>query len=136
VDTNRKGNVAELAIAKEAAKLGLSVLMPLTEHERYDLALELNGKLLRVQCKWARKVGSVVIANLSRNRRGPDGFIRRNYSADEIDAFGIYCGELDECFWSLLISSMDPGVSSFGWTRRETASAPHYTSLRSIDLGL
>jgi hypothetical protein len=36
---NHKGNVAELAIAKEAASLGLSVFMPLTEHERYDLVL-------------------------------------------------------------------------------------------------
>jgi hypothetical protein len=34
VDTSRKGNVAELAIATEAASLGLSVLKPLTEHER------------------------------------------------------------------------------------------------------
>jgi hypothetical protein len=31
---NHKGNVAELAIAKEAASLGLSVFAPLTEHER------------------------------------------------------------------------------------------------------
>lgn len=98
VDTNRKGNVAELAIAKEAAELGLSVLMPLTEHERFDLALGVGGRLLRVQCKWARKVGDVVIANLARNRRAPDGFVRRNYASSEIDAFGIYCGELDECF--------------------------------------
>ena len=37
--SNHKGNVAELAIAAEAAKLGLSVLKPLTEHERYDLVL-------------------------------------------------------------------------------------------------
>lgn len=39
---NRKGNVAELAIATEAASLGLSVLKPLTEHEVYDLALDLG----------------------------------------------------------------------------------------------
>lgn len=97
-NSNRKGNVAELAIAKEAARLGLSVLMPLTEHERYDLALGIDGRLLRVQCKWAPKSGNVIIANLSRNRRGPDGFVRRNYSADEIDAFGLYCSEIDECF--------------------------------------
>jgi hypothetical protein len=95
---NHKGNVAELAIAKEAARLGLSVLMPLTEHECYDLALGVNGRLLRVQCKWARKVDSVIIVNLTRSRRGPDGHIRRNYSADEVDAFAAYCGELDECF--------------------------------------
>jgi prevent-host-death family protein len=72
--------------------------MPLTEHECYDLALGVGGQLLLVQCKWARKVESVVIANLARNRRGPDGFIRRNYSAEAIDAFDLYCGELDECF--------------------------------------
>ena len=34
---NHKGNVAELAIAAEAAKIGIPVLKPLTEHEPYDL---------------------------------------------------------------------------------------------------
>jgi hypothetical protein len=97
-DSNRKGNVAELAIAKEAAELGLSVFAPLTEHERYDLIVGIEGRLLRVQCKWARMSGDVVIANLARNRRGPDGYVRRSYSSDEVDAFGIYCGKLDECF--------------------------------------
>jgi PD-(D/E)XK endonuclease len=51
-DRNQKGNAAELAIAAEAARLGLSVLMPMTEHERYDLVLGVAGRLLRVQCKW------------------------------------------------------------------------------------
>lgn len=95
---NHKGNVAELAIAKEAADLGLSVLKPLTEHERYDLVLGVGGRLLRVQCKWGRKCGDVVIAKIARSRRGPDGFIRERYLASEVDAFGIYCGDLDECF--------------------------------------
>ena len=40
---NHKGNVAELAIATEAARLGLSVLKPLTEHERYDLVISIKG---------------------------------------------------------------------------------------------
>jgi len=43
-DPNHKGNVAELAIATEAARLGLSVLKPLTEHERYDLVFGINGR--------------------------------------------------------------------------------------------
>jgi hypothetical protein len=34
LNSNHKGNVAELAIATEATRLGLSVLKPLTEHER------------------------------------------------------------------------------------------------------
>jgi len=64
---NHKGNVAELAIAKEAARLGLSVFAPMTEHERYDLILGIGDRLLRVQCKWGRKVGDVVMAKLSRS---------------------------------------------------------------------
>ena len=58
---NHKGNVAELAIAKEAASLGLSVLKPLTEHERYDLVLGIGGRLLRVQCKWGSCQGDVIV---------------------------------------------------------------------------
>ncbi len=95
---NHKGNVAELAIAKEAARLGLSVLMPLTEHERFDLAIGLGGKLLRVQCKWANCKDDVIPVHLASSRRGPEGYIRRNYSPSEIDAIGIYCGDLDRCF--------------------------------------
>ncbi len=95
---NHKGNVAELAIATEAARLGLSVLKPLTEHEPYDLVIGVAGRLLRVQCKWAKKEGDVVAVSLARNRRGPDGFIRRNYSAKEIDAVGAYCADLDQSF--------------------------------------
>ena len=61
---NHKGNVAELAIATEAARLGLSVLKPLTEHERYDLAFGIGGELLRVQCKWGAQKGDVVSCTL------------------------------------------------------------------------
>lgn len=96
--TNDKGNVAELAIAKEAAELGLSVLAPLTEHERYDLVLGIGDRLLRVQCKWANRKGDVIYVHLASSRRGPDGYIRSNYSPAEIDAIGIYCGDLDRCF--------------------------------------
>lgn len=95
---NHKGNVAELAIAKEAASLGLSVFAPLTEHERYDLIIGIEGRLLRVQCKWANRKDDVIAVHLASSRRGPSGYIRRSYSATEVDAIGIYCGDLDRCF--------------------------------------
>ena len=98
MDSNHKGNVAELAIAKEAAGLGLSVFVPLTEHERYDLILGLKGRLLRVQCKWANRRNDVIAVHLASSRRGPNGYIRRNYSPAEVDAIGVYCGDLDRCF--------------------------------------
>jgi prevent-host-death family protein len=97
-DPNHKGNVAELAIAAEAAKLGLSVLKPLTEHERYDLVLGIGGQLFRVQCKWAKRREEVVAINLATSRRGPDGFVRSTYWPSEVDAIGAYCEELDACY--------------------------------------
>lgn len=104
---NDKGNVAELAIAKEAASLGLSVLKPLTEHERYDLALDLGSQILRVQCKWANHTGDVVQVRVSRSRTSRRGYIRNTYQTDEIDALAAYCGDLDRCY--LLPASMVAG---------------------------
>jgi hypothetical protein len=52
--SNQKGNIAEAAIALEAIKLGIEVLKPVAEHGRYDLALDLGTRIIRVQCKWAR----------------------------------------------------------------------------------
>ncbi len=52
-DPNLKGNVAELKIAAEAARLGIPVLRPMTEHERYDLVFELGERFFRMQCKSA-----------------------------------------------------------------------------------
>jgi prevent-host-death family protein len=95
---NHKGNVAELAIATEAAKLGLSVLKPLTEHERYDLVIGVGARLLRVQCKWAKLQRDVVAVKLTTSRRGAAGYVRTTYTAEEIDAIGAYCEALDECF--------------------------------------
>jgi hypothetical protein len=42
-DSNLKGNVAELKIMAAIAGHGLSVLRPVTEHERYDLAIEVDA---------------------------------------------------------------------------------------------
>jgi hypothetical protein len=52
LSSNQKGGIAETQIAAAATKLGVPVLRPVVEHGRYDLAFEIGGRLLRVQCKW------------------------------------------------------------------------------------
>ena len=97
---NHKGNVAELAIAKEAASLGLSVFAPMTEHERYDLIIGIAGRLLRVQCKWASCRGDVIYVRLRSSRHSPTrGYVTTTYGRDEIDAVAVYCGDLGQCFF-------------------------------------
>lgn len=96
---NHKGNVAELAIATEAARLRLSVLKPLTEHERYDLVIGVGGRLLRVQCKWGAHQGDVITVRLKSSYHSPTrGYVTATYCGSEVDAIAVYCGELNRCF--------------------------------------
>jgi hypothetical protein len=95
--TNQKGTLAEAKIAAVAVELGLGVWRPLDD-ERFDLILDLRPTLIRVQCKWATRVGEVVAARLYTNRRGPDGLITRRYNPGEFDAFGLYCLDNDQCY--------------------------------------
>ena len=98
-DPNHKGNVAELAIATEAAKLGLSVLKPLTEHERYDLVLGVGQRLLRIQCKWGTCQGDVIRVHLRSSYHSPTrGYVVKTYDRSEVDAVAVYCGDLGRFF--------------------------------------
>jgi prevent-host-death family protein len=97
--TNRKGNVAEFAVGKEAASLGLSVLVPLTEHERYDMVLGIAGRFIRVQCKWASRKGDVIYVRLKSSYHSPTrGYVVSTYDGSEIDAVAVYCDDLDRCY--------------------------------------
>ena len=98
LSTDRKGNIAEQAIALAATQLGVDVYRPVGEGGRYDMIFDIGSRLVRVQCKWApRRRGCVVVRCVS-NRRGPDGFIARAYTAEEVDAVAAYCADEDRCY--------------------------------------
>jgi hypothetical protein len=99
LSTDQKGATAELAIAAAAAALGIGVLKPLTDGERYDLVFDLRSRLVRVQCKWATRYGDVIAVRCYRARRGLNGLINRGYSSKEIDAYAAYCADLGRCFF-------------------------------------
>jgi prevent-host-death family protein len=100
LSTNRKGPIAEAKIAAAAIELGIPVLRPIAEHGRYDLALEIAGRILRVQCKWGSldESGAVIRVQLQSSRTTPTGYVRTYYRADEIDLVAVYCGGLDRCY--------------------------------------
>ena len=95
---NAKGAIAELKIATAATCLGLPVLRPMTERGRYDLAFEVGGRLLRVQCKWANVHKDVVNVRLPSTYLTRSREVRTVYGAHEIDAVAAYCAELDRCY--------------------------------------
>jgi prevent-host-death family protein len=97
VDSNRIGAIAETAIAAELVQLGYHVLWPLVE-ERYDLAVDLGGRLVRIQCKTAPMRGDVIVVRARTSRRAPEGFRHSTYTADEVDVIAVYAPALKRCF--------------------------------------
>jgi hypothetical protein len=95
---SQKGAAAEAAITAAAIQLGLVVLRPLCEGGRYDLALDLEPTLLRVQCKLAQRRAGVLSVRVGTSRYTPRGYVRTSYSADEIDAVAAYCPDLHRSF--------------------------------------
>ncbi len=96
--TDQKGAIAELAIELAAAKLGIEVYRPVAEGGRYDMILAPGSKLIRLQCKWASRRENVLVISCQSARRSADGYVRRRYNAEQIDAVGAYSLELDQCF--------------------------------------
>jgi hypothetical protein len=96
--TDQKGAIAEACIGAAALKLGVEVYKPVAEGGRYDMILDIGGKLWRVQCKWAARRGETLVVSCQSARRSADGFIRRRYTAEEVDAIGAYSLEFDRCF--------------------------------------
>jgi prevent-host-death family protein len=109
--SNRKGAIAEAAIALAATKLGVPVLKPVAEHGRYDLGFEVGDRILRVQCKWGAldEAEAVVRAKLTSCSLTFSGQHRTRYTEDEIDLLAVYCAALDRCY--LLPSTLVAGRS-------------------------
>jgi hypothetical protein len=91
LSANRKGAIAETAIAAEATRLGFDVYRPIAEGGRYDLIIDTNARLVRVQCKWARLLANVVSVGLRTSRLSSHGYVRSTYDASEIDGVAAYC---------------------------------------------
>jgi hypothetical protein len=55
--------------------------------------------LMRVQCKWSLRKGDVIVVRFRTNRHSPgQGYVSTKYTAEEVDAIGAYCPELDRCY--------------------------------------
>ena len=97
--THEKGVRAEMAIANAAVQHGIGVARPLVDGQRYDLIFDVNGRLLRVQCKWARREGDVLVVRVATCRVTPTrGYLSSTYDSTQIDAFAAYFAELNKVY--------------------------------------
>ncbi len=123
-DTNYKGNVAQAQILSKLVSLGRSVLVPFSDKERYDLAVDDGGKLVRIQVKSGRLRNGVIIFNTCSQHRVT--WARNYYSEAEIDYYGVYCPDLDSCY-------LVP-VSEMRSEGRLRVDAPSYNRTKDVHL--
>ena len=81
-----KGDLGRSHVIHEAMKRGYTVSLPMTENSRYDLILDRNNKLERIQVKWTKSKGDVITVLC----RTSNKWSRRKYTRDEIDAIICY----------------------------------------------
>lgn len=94
IDTKVKGNTTEMECMLEFMKLGYQVSIPFGEDSRYDFIGDINGKLLRVQCKTCSEVfddNEAITAIKFKTVRQSGGNAKVNtrtkYTTEEIDYF-------------------------------------------------
>lgn len=91
-----KGHLTELNFLLRAVNLGWEVYRAYSPNSRCDAIILKGSNIIRVQIKHGRLLKDRV--NFSIDSYNPFMKSRKAYSKDEIDAFGIWCSELNECF--------------------------------------
>jgi PD-(D/E)XK endonuclease len=86
------GDRSTLAIMLALQAAGLPFLVPFGENTRYDLVVELDGRLVRVQCKTGRtRRGVIEFKVCSSYAHLPSPRARARHYEGEVDYFAVYC---------------------------------------------
>jgi hypothetical protein len=98
--TKTKGDLAELAVARDLLGKGYKVAFPYGEDWDFDLILYRDGRLERVQVKYSESKGEVLTVRC-RSHSLTNGKIRRTkrYTAEIVDWIAVYDGSTDRCYY-------------------------------------
>jgi hypothetical protein len=96
-DTKSIGELSELIVAVSLSRAGYLVSKPLGEGTRYDLVIDKDGSLCRVQVKTGRLRNGVIVFNTYSTHYHRKGGSCKSYQND-IDFFGIYCPQLHSVY--------------------------------------
>ena len=95
MDTKLKSDIAESAAIKSLLQRGYKVLKPIGDRLPYDLALDLNGKLIRIQVKSAWVQNGAYTVDTRRTKTNRRSMLRQVYSSKDFDFAMLYIEALD-----------------------------------------
>jgi PD-(D/E)XK endonuclease len=96
MDTKLKADIAESAVTTELLKRGFRVLHPVGDRLAYDLGVDLQGTLLRIQVKsaWFNAKDNCYVVDGRRTKTNRRRMLRKHYNAEDFDFAIIYLADL------------------------------------------
>lgn len=96
----QKGNIGEAKCLAKMVELGVPVCLPFGDNERYDMIIERNGNLEKIQIKYSSQQenkGSIIFKTSSSTNHTTN----KHYSTyeNDIDAFLLYNALTDEVYY-------------------------------------
>ena len=88
--TNQKGNLTELQVITAIYELGYDVSIPYGNNARYDLIMDINGKLFRVQVKTCQVDTTGISFSCRSTHKGVHNTTYQYYTAEEVDYFATF----------------------------------------------
>lgn len=114
MNTKHKGEISEAVIISEFLKAGITVSQTFGDNQSYDLIVDINGHLNRVQVKTGRLRKGTIIWNTisSHNTFIEKKFCRLSKSyKGKIDFFAVYCPDTNGCYLVPIESTTDSAGS-------------------------
>ena len=95
VDTKLKSDIAESAVITRLLQKGFKVLRPFGDRLPYDLAVDLEGKMFRIQVKSAWGSNGIYNVDSRRTKTNRRKMLRSRYAKDDFDFAVLYIEGLD-----------------------------------------
>lgn len=120
MDTKLKADIAESAVITDLLKKGFRVLKPVGDRLPYDLALDINGKLVRLQVKsaWFNRKTQSFCVDVRRTKTNRRRMLRSRYCKDDFDFAILYIDSL-HVFYVMPISAFASYVSTISLIEAE-----------------
>lgn len=102
LNTKAKGDIAEQAVILQLLKNGWGVAKPIGDRLSYDLIVDVEGKLCKIQVKsaWFRKSSSNFHCETRRTKTNRRVMLRSTYNSTDFDFAVVYASE-PNLFWVL-----------------------------------
>lgn len=92
-NTSKVGDIGESIAVHEFIKRGIAVSLPFGSNVPYDMIIDINGRLYRVQCKTRTKKDDEHHITFYSCRTNGFTYKHKKYGENEVDYFFFYCME-------------------------------------------